>query len=258
MLTFAGDILNWAAAGVLFPLMFTPLAALLSDDRAKSCAIWIVLVTGVVAAGASFAALAPILRVTPSLQQGAVFFSIVALLAAVVFAAGGPAGFIARVTPGVSAIVRGSARGVMWLLLAMVLVQFGIVVLRYTFGINYIFMQESITYMHGAVFLIASGYALLTDDHVRVDIFYRSASEKRKALVDLLGTYFFLFPVCLLLLWTSSPYVGGSWAVLEGSAETSGIQGVFVIKSMIPIFATLLALAGFNIAAQAGARMRGR
>ena len=146
----------------------------------------------------------------------------------------------------------------MWLLLVMALVQFAVVVLRYVFGINYIFMQESITYMHGAVFLLAGGYALLTNDHVRVDIFYREAPEKQKALVDFLGTYLLLFPVCLLLLWTASPYVANSWAVGEGSNESSGIQAVFIMKSFIPAFAVLLAMAGFNIAARAGAVLKGR
>ena len=144
----------------------------------------------------------------------------------------------------------------MWLLFAMAFVQFAVVVLRYVFGINYIFMQESITYMHGAVFLIAAGYALTTDDHVRVDIFYREAPAKRKALIDFLGTYLFLFPICVVLLWTASPYVASSWAVREGSAETSGIQGVFLLKSLIPTFAVLLAMAGFNIAARAGAILK--
>ena len=77
------------------------------------------------------------------------------------------------------AVARKTGRAVMWLLLVMALVQFAVVVLRYVFGVNFIFMQESITYMHGAVFLLAGGYALLTDDHVRVDIFYGSASPKR-------------------------------------------------------------------------------
>ena len=145
-----------------------------------------------------------------------------------------------------------------WLLLVMALVQFSVVVLRYVFGINSIFMQEAITYMHGAVFMLAGGYALLTDDHVRVDIFYRGASEKRKALVNFLGTYLFLFPVCFVLLWTTSPYLAQSWSVLEGSTESSGIQGVYLLKSLIPAFAILFIMAGFVIAARAVDTLKGR
>ncbi len=220
--------------------------------------IWLCFIAGVTLAGSLFASAAPALSVTPTPAQAGIFLLLAVTLSGVMFASGGVQPVIARLSPLIKKIVSTSARAVMWLLLLMALVQFGIVILRYVFGINYIFMQESITYMHGAVFLLAAGYALLTDDHVRVDIFYREAPAKRKALIDFLGTYFLLFPICLLLLWTASPYVASSWAVGEGSAETSGIQGVFILKSMIPAFAILLAMAGFNIAARAGDTLRGR
>ncbi|HXI86208.1 MAG TPA: hypothetical protein VNH64_02020, partial [Parvularculaceae bacterium] len=97
---------------------------------------------------------------------------------------------------------------------------------------------------------------LLTDDHVRVDIFYRGASLRKKALIDFGGCYLFLFPVCLLILWAGSPYVGQSWSVHEGSTEQSGIQAVFLLKSLIPIFAMLVAMAGFSLAARAGETLR--
>ncbi len=256
MLTLVGDILNWAAAGVVFPLMFLPAAALMASERGRSTAIWFVVVAAIVAAGLTFAALAPALRITPPTQTLLVFSAIVAVLGGVIFFAGGPARAIALLSPLLDGFVRRTGRIVMWLILVMAGVQFGIVVLRYVFGVNSIFMQESITYMHGAVFLLAGGYALLTDDHVRVDIFYRDAAPKRKALVDFLGTYFLLFPVCLLLLWTASPYVGASWSVTEGSTETSGIQGVYLLKSLVPAFAILLAMAGFTNAARAGETLK--
>jgi len=92
---------------------------------------------------------------------------------------------------------------------------------------------------------------------VRVDIFYRGASPKQRALIDFAGTYLLLFPVCLLILWTATDYVGKSWAVGEGSNEQSGIQAVFLLKSMIPAFAILVSMAGFALAARAGETLRG-
>ncbi len=257
MLDLTGDILNWVAAAFIFPLMLLPLAALLARG-ARSSLVWLAIVAGAVIAGVIFARQAPILAVTPSFTQVAFFAPALFALTMLIFVSGGATPVIARLMPVMEKTVRAAGRAVMWLLLLMALVQFAVVVLRYTFGVNYIFMQESITYMHGAVFLIAAGYALLSDDHVRVDIFYRGAAPKRKALIDFLGTYLLLFPVCLLLLWTTSPYVASSWAVGEGSAETSGIQGVFILKSFIPTFAVLLAMAGFLIAARAGETLRGR
>lgn len=257
MLDLTGDILNWLAAGALFPLMLLPLAITLQPDRNTTLA-WLILLIVTTISGVLFARLTPVLALTPDPLQAMKFAGVGLLTVAVTVLSGGASRFTGIVGPVFGTITRWTGRVVMWLLLVMALVQFGVVVLRYVFGINYIFMQESITYMHGAVFLLAGGYALLTNDHVRVDIFYREAPEKRKALVDFLGTYLLLFPVCLLLLWTASPYVANSWAVGEGSNESSGIQAVFIMKSFIPAFAVLLAMAGFNIAARAGAVLKGR
>jgi len=256
MLILIGDILNWLVAGVVFPLMLLPLAARISGPS-RSTLVWLALIGAVVGCSVLFAWIAPALAVTPPFLVTVVFSASIGTLALCVGLTGGVRKVITRLSPIFAFITRSTARIVMWFLLAMAFIQFGVVVLRYVFGINYIFMQESITYMHGAVFLLAGGYALLTDDHVRVDIFYRGASEKKKALIDFLGTYFFLFPICLLLLWTASPYVANSWSVGEGSAETSGIQAVFLLKSLIPAFAILMAMAGFNIAARAGDVLKG-
>ncbi len=131
---------------------------------------------------------------------------------------------------------------VAWLSVAMVLVQFLIVLMRYVFGIGSILLQEAVLYMHGCLFMLAAADTLLQNEHVRVDIFYARASAHRKALIDLLGCAFLVLPVCILLLYVSWNYVALSWSVLEGSRETSGIQGIFLLKSVIIVFAVQLAL----------------
>lgn len=143
-------------------------------------------------------------------------------------------------------------RGVAWLSLTMVLVQFIVVVLRYVFGVGSIFLQESIVYMHGFNFMLGAGYTLLHDGHVRVDIFYREAPAKRKALTDLIGVCLFLLPVCIMIFWVSFPYVADSWANLEGSQETSGIPAVFLLKTSILLFCTVLILQGLSMMVHAG------
>ncbi|MEC7732535.1 MAG: TRAP transporter small permease subunit, partial [Pseudomonadota bacterium] len=75
----------------------------------------------------------------------------------------------------------------MWLSIAMVLVQFIVVVMRYAFGIGSILMQEAIVYMHAVLFMMAAADTLLAEAHVRVDIFYARLPAARKAMVDLLG-----------------------------------------------------------------------
>lgn len=141
-------------------------------------------------------------------------------------------------------------RTVAWLAVFMVLVQFSAVVLRYVFGIGSIWMQESVIYMHAFLFMVGAGYTLLQGGHVRVDIFYREAPPKRKALTDLIGVFVFLIPVCVTIWLFSWGYVVRSWEVLEGSKETSGIQGVFLLKSAILVFAALVTLQGISLAAR--------
>lgn len=252
MVEVAGHILNWLAAGVLFPLMVLPLAALTLRFMAGDTYWWGSFVLFFSLAVTVFSTFTPSIRSdVPSTLNTFIFVGLVLSLQGIIAINGGTEKTSRQIADAVESIVRVSGRAVMWLLLVMAFVQFAVVLLRYVFGVNEIFMQESITYLHGAVFLLAAGYALLTNDHVRVDIFYRDAPPKRKAMVDLFGTYLFLFPICLVILWTSSPYVARSWAFFEGSADTSGIQGVFLLKSLIPAFAVLLAMAGFVIAHKA-------
>lgn len=128
-----------------------------------------------------------------------------------------------------------------WLTLALVLVQFVVVGMRYIFGIGSIVMQESVIYLHGVAFMTAAAYTLKHDDHVRIDIFRNDMTERRKAAVDLAGHLLLLLPFCAVVLFFSQNYVALSWAVLEGSRETSGIHGIYLLKSVILLFAVQMA-----------------
>lgn len=131
----------------------------------------------------------------------------------------------------------------------MALMTFVIVILRYGFDSGWIWMQESVVYMHGALFMLAGGYTLLKENHVRVDIFYRPLSHTYKATIDLCGAILLLLPTCALMLFYGFPYVAASWGVLEGSKEAGGIPAVFLLKSIILLGALLL---GFQGLSQAG------
>lgn len=131
-----------------------------------------------------------------------------------------------------------------WLALAMAVVTAFIVVLRYGFSIGSIPAQESVTYMHGTLFLLGAAYALKTGAHVRVDIFYRAFDERSRAWVDSLGGIVFLLPLCVFITFASLDYVAESWAMRETSAEPGGIPAVFLLKTLIPLSAITLALQG--------------
>jgi TRAP-type mannitol/chloroaromatic compound transport system permease small subunit len=139
-------------------------------------------------------------------------------------------------------------RAASWLSLLMVVVTFVIVVLRYAFDLGWIWLQESVVYMHAALFLIGAAYTLKHEGHVRVDIFYSGFSERGKAWVDLFGSLLLLMPVCLFIFVVSWDYVMQSWALFEGSQEAGGLNGVYLLKSLILLMAGLLVLQGLAIA----------
>jgi TRAP-type mannitol/chloroaromatic compound transport system permease small subunit len=242
----------WSIFGLLYALTLLPLAAF-ARGRATAALVFLVLAAGVFGAAILFAHFA--VDIDPPKLSSDFVFLFAAPIAALAAALGvwGSERLLAKAAPLIERLVRGLGRVSIVLILAMAAIQFSAVILRYVFGVNLIAVQESVTYLHGAVFLLAGGYALLTDDHVRVDIFYRDANPRKKAIVDLAGFYLLLAPFCFVALWAAVPYVANSWAVREGSVEQSGIRGVYLLKTLIPIYLTLLVLAGVVITARAAA-----
>jgi TRAP-type mannitol/chloroaromatic compound transport system permease small subunit len=139
-------------------------------------------------------------------------------------------------------------RTVSWLTLLMTLLTFGVVVLRYGFNLGWIWMQESVTYLHALIFMVAAAWAFQTDDHVRVDIIYRERGEVYKNTVNLVGTLLFLVPFSLFLLFIAWDYVSPSWAMQEGSREAGGLPLVWLLKSLILVLPLLLLLQSWSTA----------
>lgn len=146
----------------------------------------------------------------------------------------------------VDAINRHLCQWVSLATLLMVLITFAIVVLRYGFSVGWIAMQESVMYLHGAVFMLAAAYTLRADGHVRVDVFYRRMSPQAQAKVNLGGTLLLLVPTCIVIIIYSAPYVAESWRLMESSIEAGGLPLVFILKSLIPLSAILLLLQGLS------------
>lgn len=167
-------------------------------------------------------------------------------------------GWIEAAARGIDAVNRRVGRAVAWLALAMVLVQFALVLMRYVFGVGSVMAQEALIYAHALLFLLAAGYTLLSDGHVRVDVFYRPARARTKALIDLVGVLVLLLPFCWLLWDVALPYVEASWRIREGSRETAGLPFVYLLKTAIPAFVLLLALQGLSLALRAITVLAGR
>lgn len=162
-----------------------------------------------------------------------------------------------RLADGIGRLSAAIGRAVAWCLLFMVLAEFALVLMRYVLGVGSIWLQESVVYAHASLFMLAAAWTLAADAHVRVDIFYADASPRTKAAVDLLGALLLLLPFALTLVYLSLPYVARSWALLEGSRETSGLPAVFLLKTLIPLFAALLALQGLAQALRAALALVG-
>ena len=144
-------------------------------------------------------------------------------------------------------------RSVALLTVLMVLVTSAVVLLRYLFGLGWIWLQESITWMHAAVFMLAAAYTLAREEHVRVDVFYREMSPRARAWVDLVGTLVLLLPVCAFLLWSGWDYVASSWGISEGSRESGGLPALYLLKSVLVAMPVLLGLQGVALAARSAA-----
>lgn len=119
---------------------------------------------------------------------------------------------------------------------------FLVVLLRYLFGISFIWMQETYVWMHAFIFMLGSGFTYLMNEHVRIDIFYREASSKYKKIVNLIGNLFFLLPFLYIIYFYSFSFVYKSFSMGEVSREAGGLEMIFILKSSILIFVILLTI----------------
>jgi TRAP-type mannitol/chloroaromatic compound transport system permease small subunit len=151
---------------------------------------------------------------------------------------------VERIAGAIELAIAAIGRAAAWCCLYVVLVEFAVVVMRYALGIGSIKLQESVIYAHAGLFMLAAAWTLQVEGHVRVDIFYAQARPHVRALVDLIGAVVFLLPFAAVLGLLSVPYVERSWAIFERSREASGLPFVYLLKTLIPLFALLIGLQG--------------
>ena len=147
-----------------------------------------------------------------------------------------------------------------WLTLFMVVITFVVVVMRYVFDAGLIWVQESVVWMHAMVFMLGSAYTLKSEEHVRVDVFYRTMGERRRAWVDLVGILIFLLPLCLFLAWKSFDFVTQSWNLKEASRESGGLPYPFIpmLKSVLLLMPLTVALQGVSLFLSSLRTLRGK
>ena len=136
-----------------------------------------------------------------------------------------------------------------WLTVIMVLMTGIVVVMRYAFDAGFIWMQESVVWMHAAVFMLGAAYTLRHEEHVRVDIFYRNMTPRRRAVIDLLGVIFFLLPVCGFLAYSAFDFAAAAWSMREITREPGGLPypAIPLLKSVVMVMPVTVALQGVSM-----------
>ncbi|MCY3605699.1 MAG: TRAP transporter small permease subunit [Gammaproteobacteria bacterium] len=167
--------------------------------------------------------------------------------------------FVLKIAGAVERAIIRTGEAVAWLTFVMTVVTCLVAVLRYGLSLGWIWLQETITWMHAAVFLLAAGYTLARDEHVRVDIFYREMSPKRQAVVNLCGCLLFLLPLTAGLVLGSLDYVETSWRIHESSREAGGLIYPFpsLLKTLLPLTGVLVGLQALVICLRSSAVLLG-
>ena len=137
-----------------------------------------------------------------------------------------------------------SGNALSWLVLCMVLLVSYDVAMRYFFQRGSIAIQELESHLFSIIFLLGAGYTHKYDDHVRLDLFYRSKylNDTHRAWINIVGCVFFLIPFCCLIMISSWPFVAQAFIHLEGSPDPGGLPYRWILKAAIPVGFFLLAL----------------
>jgi len=156
-----------------------------------------------------------------------------------------------------------------FLLISLVLIMAFNVIARYAFSASSIGLEELSWHLYAAIFLLGIPYALKSDNHVRVDLFFEKLSKKTQATIDLVGTLVFLIPACVIIVWagwnfTIAAYQLGvqpdsvsaffnqlvSTGIGEKSQDPGGLLNRWIIKGVIPLSFFCLLLAAIAFAAE--------
>ena len=151
--------------------------------------------------------------------------------------------FLLRLSRSIDRLNEVIGRAIIWLVLVATMVSCGNALIRYTFRTSSNAWLEIQWYLFSAMFLLAAGYTLKHDGHVRVDVLFVHLSPRAKSWVDIVGTILFLLPASLIILWMAWPFFWNSWLVGERSADAGGLLR-WPIKLLVPVGFVLLTLQG--------------
>lgn len=138
-------------------------------------------------------------------------------------------------------------RAVSWLTLALVILVFGNVCLRYIFNSPQAWLKELEWHLFALIFLLGAAYTLKHDRHVRVDLFYDKQARPEQNQVNFWGTLIFLLPWCIVLIYTGWNSAIDAYQMGERSAEANGLPNLWLIQFAVPVGMALLFLQGLSL-----------
>lgn len=139
----------------------------------------------------------------------------------------------------------------------LVALVFALVVARYGLGLGSVAAQETVLWLHSALFLLGLGYALRHGAHVRVDVFSTRWPARTRAWVEFGAGVGLLLPFCVFIVAMSWDYVAASWAAREGSRDPGGLPAWYLLKALVPLSGALLFVQGLAETLRALRRARG-
>lgn len=166
--------------------------------------------------------------------------------------------FAKRISAVIDRISGFAFGGAMVSALALVMIQLAVVVLRYTYGMSFTWLNELVIYAFAAMFMLGAAATLRDDGHVRVDILRPRFGADGRNWIELFGIYFFLFPICIRILTTGEQGLARAWALFEGSRESDGLPFLYLFKTLLPAFAVLMLAQGVSEAIKAALRLTGK
>jgi TRAP-type mannitol/chloroaromatic compound transport system permease small subunit len=140
----------------------------------------------------------------------------------------------------------------------LVLITITDVTLRYLFHAGSVAFQELEWHLYAANFVLAAGWTMLRDGHVRIDILYDTAHPKTRAAIDFIGVFLLCIPFCLIIIWSSWPYFINAWSIRECSPDPGGLPARYILKAMIPLGFSLVLVQALSEAIKSFFVLKGR
>ena len=131
--------------------------------------------------------------------------------------------------------------GFTWLALLVVIAEFQIVISRFVYSYEQAFMGDLVRLWYAGLFLFSSSYALITEGHVRVDLFYSKFKTKTKALSNAIGCVLLGLPLCWVILltgmWVRGSSLNGPLLVFEIYQQGFGMYVKYLMVGFLVVFA---------------------